>query len=185
MINTLKNNLYNCMKKSISALKKNFSTIRTNIASPSLLNNIYVDYYGSRTPISQLSSITIEDSRTLKITIFDVSMQKKIEKSILNSNLGLNPFSKGLLIYVPLPSMTEERRKELIKLIRVDAENTRISIRNIRRDLKIKLKKLLKNKEITQDIDREIQNEIQKTTDHFIKLIDFIVKSKEKDILMK
>ncbi|WP_038222253.1 ribosome recycling factor [Xenorhabdus bovienii] len=183
MINEIKKDAQDRMEKSVEALKSQISKIRTGRASPSLLDGINVEYYGSATPLRQIASVVVEDARTLAITVFDRSMTPAIEKAIMASDLGLNPSSAGTIIRVPLPALTEERRKDLIKVVRGDAEQGRVSVRNIRRDANDKVKALLKDKEISEDEERRSQDEIQKLTDHFIKKIDEALASKETELM--
>ncbi|CBJ79736.1 ribosome releasing factor [Xenorhabdus bovienii str. Jollieti] len=183
VINEIKKDAQDRMEKSVEALKNQISKIRTGRASPSLLDGISVDYYGSATPLRQIASVVAEDARTLAITVFDRSMTPAIEKAIMASDLGLNPSSAGTIIRVPLPALTEERRKDLIKVVRGDAEQGRVSVRNIRRDANDKVKALLKDKEISEDEERRSQDEIQKLTDSFIKKIDEALASKETELM--
>ncbi|WP_038257354.1 ribosome recycling factor [Xenorhabdus bovienii] len=183
MINEIKKDAQDRMEKSVEALKSQISKVRTGRASPSLLDGISVEYYGSATPLRQIASVVVEDARTLAITVFDRSMTPAIEKAIMASDLGLNPSSAGTIIRVPLPALTEERRKDLIKVVRGDAEQGRVSVRNIRRDANDKVKALLKDKEISEDEERRSQDEIQKLTDSFIKKIDEALASKETELM--
>nr|WP_272902998.1 ribosome recycling factor [Xenorhabdus sp. Sc-CR9] len=171
------------MEKSVEALKNQISKVRTGRASPSLLDGISVEYYGAATPLRQIANVVAEDVRTLAITVFDRSMTPAIEKAIMASDLGLNPSSAGTIIRVPLPALTEERRKDLIKVVRGEAEQGRVSIRNIRRDANDKVKALLKEKEISEDEERRSQDEIQKLTDSFIKKIDEALANKETELM--
>ncbi len=172
------------MEKCVEAFKNQIGKIRTGRASPALLDGIVVEYYGTPTPLRQLASVTVEDSRTLKINVFDRSMGPAVEKAIMTSDLGLNPSSAGTDIRVPLPALTEERRKDLIKVVRGEAEQGRVSVRNVRRDANDKVKALLKDKEISEDDDRRSQDDVQKLTDAAIKKIDAALAEKE-DELMK
>ncbi|MBB3305681.1 ribosome recycling factor [Enterobacter sp. Sphag1F] len=167
----------------MDAFKNNISKIRTGRASPSLLDGIVVPYYGTPTPLRQLASVTVEDSRTLKINVFDRSLSAAVEKAIMTSDLGLNPSSAGSDIRVPLPALTEERRKDLIKIVRGEAEQGRVSVRNVRRDANDKIKALLKDKEISEDDERRTQDEIQKMTDAHIKSVDAALADKEKELM--
>jgi len=142
-----------------------------------------VDYYGSSTPLRQLAQVTVEDSRTLAISVFDRTVSAAVEKAIMTSDLGLNPSSAGATIRVPLPALTEERRKDLIKVVRSEAEQGRVSVRNVRRDANDKTKALLKDKEISEDEDRRSQDEIQKMTDMFIKKVDAALAEKETELM--
>lgn len=183
MINEIQKDAQDRMEKSLEALKNQISKVRTGRASPSLLDGISVEYYGSATPLRQLANVTVEDSRTLAISVFDRSMSPAIEKAIMASDLGLNPSSAGTVIRVPLPPLTEERRKDLIKVVRGDAEQGRIAIRNVRRDANDKVKALLKDKEISEDDERRSQDDIQKLTDNFIKKVDEALAQKEAELM--
>ncbi|HGJ5873957.1 MULTISPECIES: ribosome recycling factor [Arsenophonus] len=183
MINEIKKDAQERMEKSVEALKSQISKVRTGRASPSLLDGIVVEYYGAATPLRQLANITAEDSRTLAITVFDRTLAPAVEKAIMASDLGLNPSSAGTIIRVPLPPLTEERRKDLIKVVRNDAEQGRVSVRNARRDANDKIKALLKDKEISEDDERRAQDEIQKLTDNFIKKVDEALEQKEKELM--
>lgn len=171
------------MEKSITVLKANFSKIRTGRAHPSLLDNVMVSYYGAPTPLRQLANVVAEDSRTLALTVFDKSSIQAVEKGILQSDLGLNPISAGTTIRIPLPPLTEERRKDLIRVVRGEAENGRISVRNIRRDANSDIKDLLKEKEISEDEARGAEDSIQKITDGFIKQVDELLSAKEAELM--
>lgn len=171
------------MEKSLETFKQTISKIRTGRAHPSLLDGIMVEYYGTATPLKQLASVVAEDSRTLAITVFDRTLSPAVEKAIISSDLGLNPNSAGTVIRVPLPPLTEERRRDLIKIVRADAEQGRVSIRNIRRDANEKVKGLLKNKEISEDDDRKSHDEIQRVTDQMIKKLDTILTEKEQELM--
>lgn len=171
------------MEKSVEAFKNQISKVRTGRASPSILDGIMVEYYGAATPLRQLASVTVEDSRTLAINLFDRSLGSAVQKAIMSSDLGLNPNSAGSVIRVPLPPLTEERRRDLIKVVRAEAEQGRVAVRNVRRDANDKVKALLKDKEISEDADRRSQDEIQKMTDAYIKLLDAALADKEKELL--
>jgi len=183
LINDIKKDADTRMEKCVDAFKNNISKIRTGRASPSLLDGIVVPYYGTPTPLRQLASVTVEDSRTLKINVFDRSLSAAVEKAIMTSDLGLNPSSAGSDIRVPLPALTEERRKDLIKIVRGEAEQGRVSVRNVRRDANDKIKALLKDKEISEDDERRTQDEIQKMTDAHIKSVDAALADKEKELM--
>ncbi|MCD8546883.1 MAG: ribosome recycling factor [Aeromonadaceae bacterium] len=183
MINEIKRDAQDRMNKSVDSLKSQLSKIRTGRAQPALLDGIQVEYYGSATPLRQVANVTAEDARTLAVTVFDRSLIQAVEKAIMTSDLGLNPSSAGTTIRVPLPPLTEERRKDLIKLVRGEAEQGRVAVRNVRRDCNNDLKALLKDKEITEDDDRRAQEEIQKLTDGFIKTIDDLLAAKEKELM--
>lgn len=171
------------MEKSIAALKTNFSKIRTGRAHPSLLDNVMVSYYGAATPLRQMANVVVEDSRTLALTVFDKSAIQAVEKGILQSDLGLNPITAGTTMRIPLPPLTEERRKDLIKVVKGEAEQGRISIRNIRRDANSDIKELLKEKEISEDEARASEDNIQQTTDKFVKQVDELLKAKEAELM--
>ncbi|AAV81682.1 ribosome recycling factor [Idiomarina loihiensis] len=171
------------MEKSVESLRSQMSKVRTGRAHPSILDSVMVNYYGTDTPLKQLANITTEDSRTLALTVFDKSASAAVEKAIINSDLGLNPASAGAVIRIPLPPLTEERRRDLVKIVRAEAENGRIAVRNIRRDANGDIKDLLKEKEITEDEERNAEEEIQKLTDKFVKQIDEALKAKEADLM--
>lgn len=183
MINEIRKDADIRMEKSVEAFKNQISKIRNGRASTSILDGIMVEYYGTATPLRQLASITVEDSRTLAINLFDHSLGSSVEKAIMSSDLGLNPNSVGSVIHVPLPPLTEERRRDLIKVVRSEAEQGRVAVRNVRRDANDKVKALLKDKEISEDADRHSQDEIQKMTDAYIKLLDAALADKEKELL--
>lgn len=171
------------MKICLQVFHENLSNIRIGRATPELLNNIYIEYFGSKTSLRKVSNIIVEDSHTLKINVFDNSVTSLIKKSILNAKLDLNPIVNGKDIIIQIPPLTEDRRKNIIKSIRNDAENTRICIRNIRRDSNEKLKKLIKNKIISKDEEYIAQNKIQKTTDQYIKKVESILLKKEAELM--
>ncbi len=183
MIDEIKKDAQSRMAKSVSALKQEMSKIRTGRAHTSLLDHIMVDYYGTNTPLKQVANVTVEDSRTLNITPWEKPMVAVIEKAILTSNLGLNPASAGTVIRVPMPPLTEERRKDLVKVVRHEAENGRVAIRNIRRDANSDFKDLLKEKEISEDDEHRAQDDIQKITDKFIADVDKVLKDKEVELM--
>ncbi len=171
------------MQKSIEAFKHEVSKLRTGRAHPSLLESIRVDYYGNETPLSQVSNITVGDARTLMVTPWEKKMVPTIEKAIMAAGLGLNPVTAGDIIRVPLPALTEERRKDLIKVVRNEAENARVSIRNARRDANTLLKEALKKKEIAEDEERRMTDSVQKVTDKFIAEVDHLLAAKEVDLM--
>ncbi|HAT8223904.1 TPA: ribosome recycling factor, partial [Legionella pneumophila] len=179
MINEIKQDSEKRMKKTIEALHTDMSKIRTGRANASLLDHVMVDYYGSPTPLSQVANITTSDSRTILVTPWEKSMVAAIEKAILNSDLGLNPATAGTAIRVPMPPLTEERRKELIKVVRHEGEQGRVSIRNIRRDANNQLKELVKEKAISEDDERRAAEAIQKLTDRYISEVDAVLAEKE------
>lgn len=183
MINEIRKDTEVRMEKCLEVFQNHISKIRTGRASPSILDGIQVEYYGTATPLRQLANIVVEDSRTLALTVFDRSLSAAVEKAIMTSDLGLNPSSAGTVIRVPLPALTEERRKDLIKVVRAEAEQGRVSIRNVRRDANEKVKALLKDKEISEDEDRRSQDDIQKLTDAFIKKVDAALAAKETELM--
>jgi len=183
MINDIKKDAEDRMKKSIEALRQELKKLRTGRAHTSLLDHITVDYYGSVVPLSQVANITIDDPRTLAVNPWEKPMVSVIEKAIMNSDLGLNPTTAGTLIRVPLPPLTEERRKDMIKLVKSEGEGGKVAIRNIRRDANSNIKALLKEKEISEDDERRAEDEIQKLTDKYIAEVDKVLEEKEKDLM--
>ena len=171
------------MQKSLEALKNDLAKVRTGRAHPSLLDQVHVDYYGSPTPLSQVANLTMIDARTIGVQPWEKSMLAPVEKAIRESDLGLNPASMGDLIRVPMPALTEERRKELVKVVKHEGENAKTAVRNIRRDANEHLKKMLKDKETTEDEERRAQDDVQKMTDKFVAEIDKLVAQKEADIM--
>ena len=183
MIEDIKKDAKVRMQKSIDALGSNFNKIRTGRAHPSILDGITVDYYGSETPLSQVANISVLDARTLSISPWEKQLTPDIEKAILKSDLGLNPATTGELIRLPMPPLTEETRKNFIKQAKSEAENAKISIRNIRRDSLADVKELLKEKEISEDEERRAQDEVQKITDKYVADVDAALSVKEKDLM--
>ncbi|QBY05532.1 ribosome recycling factor [Thalassotalea sp. HSM 43] len=183
MINDIKQDARSRMGKSIDALKVNLNKIRTGRAHASLLDNISLEYYGVDTPLNQVGSISTPDARTIAITVFDKSMISAVEKAIMSSDLGLNPSSQGTLIRIPLPPLTEERRRDLVKVVGGEIENGKIAIRNIRRDANSDIKSLNKDKDISDDEARQAEDEIQKITDEFVKQADELAAAKEKELM--
>ena len=171
------------MAKSVETLKSDLGKIRTGRAHPGLLEHIRVDYYGNKSPLSQVANVAVGDARTLTVTPWDKNTVQAVEKSIRESDLGLNPMTAGGVIRVPLPQLTEERRKELSKHVRAEGENAKVAIRNIRRDSNQHLKDALKKKLITEDDDKRSEEAVQKFTDRFISEVDKLVSAKEKDIM--
>ncbi|MGH8549696.1 MAG: ribosome recycling factor [Methylococcales bacterium] len=171
------------MRKSVEVLKQEFSKIRTGRAHTSLLDHIMVPYYGNETPLKQIANVAVEDSRTLTVTPWEKHLVPVIEKAILTSDLGLNPATSGTVIRIPLPALTEERRKDLVRVVRHAAEQGRVAIRNIRRDANNDLKEALKEKLISEDDEHQAIDRIQATTDRFIKEVDKQLQEKEKDLL--
>ncbi len=183
MIDDIQQDASSRMVKTIDALINTFTRIRTGRAHPSLLDQIKVSYYGTDTLLSQIANVSIEDSRTLKVTPWEKPMVQAIEKAIMASNLGLNPTTTGTIIRIPLPPLTEERRRDLVKLVRNEAENGRISIRNIRRDANSEIKESLKEKIISKDEAHAGEEKTQKLTDQFIQKIEKQLEIKEADLL--
>ena len=179
----IKANVKTKMQKSLDSLKSNLSKIRTGRAHTGILDHINVDYYGSLTSLGQVASVTLADSTTINIQPYEKTMIPIIEKVIRESDLGLNPATSGETIRIPMPPLTEERRRELIKVVKSEAENAKVSMRNIRREANDALKKLIKSKEISEDDERRSQDEVQKNTDQFINEIDKLTELKEKDLL--
>lgn len=181
--NEIRSDTKNRMEKTIEALKADFSGLRAGRAHASLLDGIMVEAYGSMTPLAQVSTISVPDARTLSISVWDKGMAKSAEKSIRESDLGLNPVSDGQLIRVPIPPLSEERRKELLKVAGKYSEQNKVAIRNIRRDSIDGIKKLKKDNAISEDEEKRFETEVQKLTDDSIKKIDELFAAKEKDIL--
>lgn len=171
------------MNKALEALDGRLCKIRTGRAQPALLDGIMVDYYGSPTPLRQVAQVNVEDARTLKLSVFDRNAIKAVEKAIQQSELGLNPVVAGVEIRVPLPPLTEERRKELVKVVKAEVEQTKVEIRNIRRDANAEIKDLQKNKEISEDEQRSGEEKIQKATDASTKKSDDLLAAKQKELM--
>ena len=171
------------MQKSVDALKQDLGKVRTGRAHTGLLDHLHVDYYGTPMPIAQCANITLADARTITVQPWEKKMIAVIEKAIRDSDLGLNPATSGDVIRVPMPALTEERRKELIKVVRHEAEDARIAVRNIRRDANEQLKKLLKDKQCSEDEERRAHDELQKLTDRFVAEIDKLMQVKEADLM--
>jgi len=178
----IKTNADQKMQKSIEAFKANLAKIRTGRANPGILEHM-VDYYGNPTPISQVANLGLADARTINVTPWEKNMVAVVEKAIRDSDLGLNPATQGVVIRVPMPPLTEERRKELTKVVKSEGEETKIAIRNLRRDANEHLKRLIKDKEISEDEERRAQDEIQKLTDRFVADVDKLVVEKDKEIM--
>ncbi|APQ13828.1 MULTISPECIES: ribosome recycling factor [Pseudomonas] len=183
MIDEIKKDAQARMTKTLEALGHTFAKIRTGRAHPSILDSVMVSYYGSDTPLRQVANVTVEDSRTLALSVFDKSMIQAVEKAIMTSDLGLNPATAGTTIRVPMPALTEETRKGYTKQARAEAEQARVSVRNIRRDALAQLKDLLKEKEISEDEDRRAQDEVQKLTDKYVAEVDKALEAKEADLM--
>ena len=179
----IKKNVDTKMAQSVAALSNNLSKIRTGRANPALLDTVMVDYYGNPTPLNQVANISLLDARTISVQPWEKGMAAKIEKAIRDSDLGLNPSSMGELIRVPMPPMSEERRKELTKVVRNEGENAKIAVRNLRRDANEAVKKLVKDKQASEDDQKRAEADIQKTTDKHIAEIDKVIAAKEQEIL--
>ncbi len=171
------------MGKSVDSLRAELVKIRTGRAHPSLLDQIMVDYYGTDTPINQVANVTVEDSRTLAVAPWEKQMVSVVEKAIMNSGLGLNPSTAGTLIRIPMPPLTEERRRELVKVVKGEAESAKVAIRNIRRDANSDFKSLLKEKDISEDECHQAEDSIQKLTDRFVAKVDEVLAVKEKELM--
>jgi ribosome recycling factor len=183
MIPELKKSTEQKMGKSIESFKNDLGKVRTGRAHTGLLDHIMVDYYGTPTPLNQVAKVTLMDSRTIGVTPFEKKMAQAIEKAIRESDLGLNPASSGETVRVPMPSLTEERRKELIKVVKHEAENAKVAVRNLRRDAIHHLKESLKKKEISENDERRAQDDVQKLTDRHIGEIDKLLTQKEAELL--
>jgi ribosome recycling factor len=171
------------MGQSLEALRNNLNKIRTGRANPAILDSVQVEYYGSMVPLSQVANVSLLDSRTISVQVWEKGMGAKVEKAIRDSDLGVNPSSMGELIRVPMPMMSEERRKEMTKLVRNEGESTKIAVRNLRRDANESVKKLVKDKEASEDDQKRAEADVQKTTDRYIAEVDKMVADKEKEIL--
>ncbi|MFP5440245.1 MAG: ribosome recycling factor [Gammaproteobacteria bacterium] len=183
MINDIKKDAEGRMKKCIESLDNAFKKIRTGRANPSILDSVRVNYYGTETPIGQVAQVTVEDARTLSISPWEKTMVTEIEKAILKSDLGLNPNTAGAVIRLIMPALTEETRKDMIKVARGEAEHARVAVRTVRRDANQMLKDLLKDKEVSEDDERRAQEDVQKLTDKYVAEIDAHLKKKEQDLL--
>lgn len=183
MINDIKAEAEKKMKKSLEALHSAFNKIRTGRAHPAILDSVMVNYYGQETPLKQVASVNVEDNRTLTVAPWEKNLVSTIEKAIMTSDLGLNPATSGDIIRVPMPMLTEETRKEMVKQAKADAEHGRVSIRNARRDANHMIKELVKEKEISEDDQHRGEDEIQKLTDKYIAEVEKMLKSKEEDLM--
>ncbi|MDJ0861349.1 MAG: ribosome recycling factor [Gammaproteobacteria bacterium] len=183
MIDDIKEDAGTRMTKSIESLRQDFSKVRTGRAHTSLLDHIRVSYYGSDVPLNQVANVSVQDPRTLGVAPWEKKMVPEVEKAIRNSDLGLNPVTTGDLIRVPLPALTEERRKDMIRVVRNEAESARVAMRNIRRDAIHSVKELLKEKEITEDDERRAEEDIQKITDKHVAEVDKLLQAKETDLM--
>ncbi len=183
MINNIAREAKLRMQKSVDALTYELTKLRTGRAHPSLLEHISVNYYGNSTPINQVANVTVENARTLMVTPWEKQMVSEIEKAILKADLGLNPSTAGTVIRIPMPPLTEERRRSLVKVVREESEKARVSVRNVRRDANHEFKQLLKDKSISEDDEHRAQTNMQKLTDEYIAEIDAVCASKEKDLM--
>jgi ribosome recycling factor len=183
VIDDIKKDAEKRMKKSVDALSNALTKLRTGRAHPRLLEQISVSYYGSTTPLNQVANITVEDSRTLSVTPWEPQLVQEVERAIQNSELGLNPVSAGKVVRVPLPDLTEERRKDLARLVKHEAEQGRVSVRNVRRDAITELKSMLKDKAITEDEVHRAEQEIQKITDRYVAEVDRVSEEKQQEIM--
>lgn len=183
MIEEIRKDAESRMKKSLEALDVALARVRTGRAHPSLLDNVMVTYYGADTPLNQLANITVEEGRTLLVSPFDQQLVPEVEKAIMKSDLGLNPSSAGTVIRLPLPALTEETRRDLVRVVRNEAEGARVSVRSIRRDANADIKELLKEKEISEDEQRRGEELIQQVTDKMVEEVDRRLKAKEEDLM--
>jgi ribosome recycling factor len=182
-VNQIKKATEEKMKKSVEALKTDLAKVRTGRAHTGLLDHVKVDYYGNETPLNQVANITLVDSRTIGVQPWEKKLAPAIEKAIRDADLGLNPATQGEVVRVPMPPLTEERRKELIKVVKHEGENAKVAIRNLRRDANHHLKELLKNKAIPEDQERRTQDEVQKLTDRYVAEVDKLLQQKEADLM--
>jgi ribosome recycling factor len=171
------------MKKSVEVLHQELGKVRTGRAHPNLLEHVMVSYYGNATPINQVANVTVLDARTLQVAPWEKNLLQAVEKAIMQSDLGLNPASNGDVLRIPLPPLTEERRRDLIKVVKVEGEKAKVAIRNVRRDANDDLKSLLKEKELSEDDERRAQTDIQKVTDKYVAEVDEVLAHKEKELL--
>lgn len=183
MIADIKKNAEQKMVKSLETLKADFGKVRTGRAHTGILDHVQVEYYGNPTPLNQVANVTLIDARTIGVQPYEKNMVAPVEKAIREADLGLNPATNGNLIRVPMPMLTEERRRDLTKVVKGEAENAKVAVRNVRRDANEQLKKLLKDKSISEDDDRRAQDEIQKLTDRFVAEIDKALQAKEADLM--
>lgn len=183
MIADIKKNAEQKMTKSLDTLKADFGKVRTGRAHTGILDHVTVDYYGNPTPINQVANLTLIDSRTIGVQPWEKNMVGPVEKAIRDADLGLNPATNGDVIRVPMPMLTEERRRDLIKVVKSESENAKVAVRNVRRDANEQLKKLVKEKEISEDDERRAQDDVQKLTDRFVAEIDKALQAKEADLM--
>jgi ribosome recycling factor len=183
MIADIKKNTEQKMTKSLETLKADFGKVRTGRAHTGILEHVMVEYYGNPTPVSQVANLTLIDARTISVQPYEKNMVAPVEKAIRDADLGLNPATQGDLIRVPMPPLTEERRRDLTKVVRGEAENAKVAVRNVRRDANDQLKRLVKDKEISEDEERRAQEDIQRLTDRFVAEIDKALQAKEADLM--
>ena len=183
MLNEVKKTAEQKMQKSLESLKADLAKVRTGRAHTGLLDHVMVEYYGSMVAVNQVASVNLGDARTLNVQPYEKNMVPKVEKAIRDSDLGLNPATNGDMIRVPMPMLTEERRREMTKIVRTEGENAKVAIRNVRRDANDALKKLTKDKEISEDDERRMQDEVQKLTDKFVVDIDKLLQAKEAELM--
>jgi len=183
MLEDIKKDAADRMAKCVAALRNELKKLRTGRASTSVLEHLRVDYYGSEVPLTQVANVAVEDSRTLTVVPWEKQMVPVIEKAIMKSDLGLNPATAGTVIRVPVPALTEDRRRELTKVVRHEGEVARIAIRNVRRDVMQELKEMLKEKLISEDVDHKAHEEVQKLTDKYVAEVDQVIADKEKDLM--
>jgi ribosome recycling factor len=183
MLNDIKKTAEQKMQRALEVLKNDLGKVRTGRAHAGLLDHVMVEYYGSMVPIGQVGSVGLADARTITVQVWEKPMLAKIEKAIRDSDLGLNPSNSGDMIRVPMPALTEERRRDLIKVVRGEGEDAKVSVRNVRRDANDQLKRLLKDKEISEDDERRAQDEIQKLTDKYVAEVDKALQAKEADLM--
>ena len=183
MLEDIKKDAAERMAKCVAALKNELKKLRTGRASTSLLEHVRVDYYGSEVPLQQVANVAVEDSRTLTVVPWEKQLVPAIEKAIMKSDLGLNPATAGTVIRVPLPALTEERRRDLTKVVRTEGEAARVAIRNVRRDVMHELKEMLKEKIISEDVERKAHDEVQKLTDKYVAEVDHVLAEKEKELM--
>lgn len=183
MVNDIKKNAEQKMQKSLDSLKTDLSKIRTGRAHTGLLDHVMVEYYGSMVAVNQVANVSLGDARTINVQPYEKNMVGKVEKAIRDSDLGLNPATSGDIIRVPMPMLTEERRRELAKVVRSEGENAKVAVRNVRRDANDALKKMVKDKEISEDDERRAQDEVQKLTDRYVAEVDKLLHTKEAEIM--
>jgi len=183
MLEDIKKDAADRMAKCVVALRNELKKLRTGRANTSLLEHVRVDYYGSEVPLQQVANVAVEDARTLTVVPWEKQMVPAIEKAIMKSDLGLNPATAGTVIRVPLPALTEERRRDLSKVVRHEGENARVAIRNVRRDVMHELKEMLREKLVSEDVDRKAQEEVQKLTDKYVAEVDHVLAEKEKELM--